>query len=350
MEITELIAKQFNHEITEQEEALLREWYAQSETNQKIYRDYCLLLKAQAIEQARTLFQDDQEAAYKKLERRISVSKRLSSSMYLFRYIAVAIVFLILGYGIKSIMPQTSDQLTEIQVPAGSKSKLILPDGTEAWLNAASRITYSSDFGISNRNIQLDGEAFFHVSKNKKLPFVLKAGNAHIHVLGTKFNIKAYNGDPTKQITLVEGSLKIATNNNQKEFLLKPDEQAIIDAANHIKIKPVKAHEYQDWTLSCNQTMPASPSQHSATISNTKEKINNTLIFDEEPLTQIVKELGRTFNVQIQLADSSIATNTYYGDFRNKENIYQILDAITQNSELKYKIESNQIIIYKSNN
>jgi fe2+-dicitrate sensor, membrane component len=99
-----------------------------------------------------------------------------------------------------------SEQFFTVEAPQGTRSHITLYDGTQVWLNAGSTMSYTSDFNNTSRDIHLSGEAYFEVAYNEKLPFRVKARGCTLTVLGTRFNVSAYDEDPTVQAALIEGS------------------------------------------------------------------------------------------------------------------------------------------------
>ena len=125
-----------------------------------------------------------------------------------FRAVAVAaglVAAVLLGWHIADLRkPETFEMVAE----RGQKSSLTLPDGSKVWLNSASKLTYTSDYNSKDRNIILDGEAFFDVARNENLPFIVHANGMAVQALGTKFNVKAYSDETEVTAILVEGSVK----------------------------------------------------------------------------------------------------------------------------------------------
>lgn len=156
--------------------------------------------------------------------------------------IAAAVIIAVSGYYMttnyiynKDAQPQT------ITVPAGQRAQITLADGTRVWLNAQSTLTYASDFGRNDRNVELDGEAYFEVAKNKKLPFYVHTEMHKVRVVGTSFNVCAYKGSKEFETTLVEGIVDIYPScNNQVITRLQKDEflPIMTDAAR----KPSSPH------------------------------------------------------------------------------------------------------------
>lgn len=355
--IEEMIVRQLSNNLTEKETEELLNWYNLSDENKKLYSDYCVLLKAQSIESNKRLFEKDNMRSWKRLRRRIQQRKINSFWSPVLKYASVAVVALLIGWGshlLLNTMETTNIGGIQVTVPAGSKSKIVLPDGTYVWLNSGTKLTYTGDFGKTSRIIYLDGEGFFDVTKNKKIPFEVYAGNTRIRVLGTRFNMKAYSIDERKRITLLNGSLSVAANAHGEETVIAPNEQAVIvKGSSDIQVRRVKAGNYVLWTEPQKEILTDAepePDKLLPQMQIPNQTFRNTLFFDEEPLSQIVKDLSRAYNVTIQLGCKEIAADIYYGDFRNEENLYDILDVITSSGDIYYEVRDNKIMINKNNN
>lgn len=120
-----------------------------------------------------------------------------------------------------------SEQFFTVEAPQGTRSHITLYDGTQVWLNAGSTMSYTSDFNNTSRDIHLSGEAYFEVAYNEKLPFRVKARGCTLTVLGTRFNVSAYDEDPTVQAALIEGSLRFES--AQGCETMKPDDLVTYD-------------------------------------------------------------------------------------------------------------------------
>lgn len=351
--LEEMIVRQMDNNLTESEGKELNDWYNSSEENKKLYKDYCVLLKARLIASDKRLFENDKTNSWNRLRKRIWGGKTKTYRISALRYAAVATVALLIGLGGRNLfLSNAITKDTLIEVPSGSKSRIVLPDGTSVWLNSSTKLTYTEDFGKTNRTIYLDGEGYFEVTKNKQLPFEVHAGKARIRVLGTRFDMKAYSTDEKNRVTLLEGSLSIAMNSD-KEIIIVPNEQAVITKGNsNIKVRQVKADDYALWTEAKKETVTSEEPKIDKKLPRMQipnQTFRNTLFFDEEPLSQIARDLGRAFNVMIELGTNDIAADVYYGDFRNEESIYQILDVITSSGDIYYEVKDNKIVINKYN-
>lgn len=350
--IEEMIIRQQRGELSDAELKELKEWYDSSDDNRKVYSDYCVILKSQSVSSASHLFKDDEENSWIKIHKRIFRQKIRLYLIPISRYAAVAVIAFLIGYLFLNNPGGISNHIISIEVPMGSKTKITLPDGSNVWLNAGSKLCYSSDFGKTSRNISLNGEGYFSVTKNKKKPFIITSGETRIRVLGTKFDLKAYADDDLARVTLLEGSLSISSKKeNIKETIISPNQQAFIQRGSYsVKVRSVKAGDYILWTQPIKENIAVVERHIDKELPEMKtpnSTMRNTLFFDEEPLSQIVKDLSRAFNVNIELVDNSIASSIYYGDFRNDESIYDILNVITSSHDIKYEIRDNKILISK---
>jgi transmembrane sensor len=133
-----------------------------------------------------------------------------------------------------------------LSTPRGGEYQVVLPDGTHVWLNSASSLSYPVEFAGNERRVKLTGEAYFEVAKNKDKPFYVNSNKVQVRVLGTHFNISAYNDDDEFTATLLEGSVQVSKNNSQS--LLKPGQQAVINnGADMIRVSQANINEVMAW-------------------------------------------------------------------------------------------------------
>lgn len=209
------------------------------------------------------------------------------------------------------------------ETPRGEKSLVKLPDGSEVWLNANSRLTYHS-FSSTSRQVELTGEAFFKVTHNEKAPFVVKTDECEIEVLGTTFNVMAYNEFGRKEITLINGKVNVRT--ESEEEVLKPGQAVVL-----------KDHKFQ--------LTEVNPDQASGWVEN---KFN----FKDIPLSELMKRLELWYDVDISIENNAGKDVNFTGTFKNEETIWQVLDAIKVYNPISYKkTDLRQISIrYNSTN
>jgi len=234
---------------------------------------------------------------------------------------AILVIGLLLGSAVTYLISptkRTAEQLV-FQTPRGEKSMVTLPDGSEVWLNANSRLVYNS-FSSDHRQVELKGEAFFKVAYNENAPFVVRTNECDIKVLGTTFNVMAYDEFGRKEITLLTG--KVNVNTESAEQILKPG-QALILKDNQIKIIEVSATEASAW-------------------------VDNKFNFRNIPLTELMKRLENWYDVDITLENKSGKEVNFTGTFKNEETIWQVLDAIKVYTPIKYQksdLRQNKITV-----
>lgn len=201
---------------------------------------------------------------------------------------------------------------------------LKLPDGSEITLNRYSRLSYPERFG-KKRIVQLEGEAYFEVSKNPDKPFQVQAGGITVNVLGTHFNVDAYQTDSLVATTLLEGS--VAITNGQKRLLLKPHETAICHRSNG----------------SMNKYTEAQPT-------NEINWRNGILSFEHTALKEMMRQLSHHFNTVIRIDNKQLADYCLTARFDHNERLEDILNILASIGGFTYRrIQPNMIIINKEN-
>jgi len=200
----------------------------------------------------------------------------------------------------------------EIATAQGVRHNLTLADGTKVWLNSGSTLRYPDNFDGNERLIELKGEAYFDIAKNKAKPFKVQTSDMVITALGTKFNVYAYTNDRLAQTTLLEGRVNVELNNKTKSFILNPDEMAVYTKeTNELTKTPTNANISIAW-------------------------IKGKLIFKNMRLDEVVQRLSNQFNIDITLKDKELGKNTYTATFTD-ENINQILDLLKLAAPIGYK-------------
>lgn len=213
-----------------------------------------------------------------------------------------------------------NSQQVEMVNPMGLKSSITLSDGTKVTLNAGSTLTYPTAFTSGSREVSICGEAFFEVAHDDKHPFIVKAEDINVKVLGTKFNVKAYEDEDNIEVTLKEGKVGVGLN-MEKLIPIMPGQQ----------IKYSKADK--------------SFSKRKVSLNNYTAWVCGKFYFTARPLEKIAKQLERNFNVHIEILGDDLKKATFTGDFVHGENLEQILRVMTINRPIKYTIEGDQVMI-----
>ena len=207
-------------------------------------------------------------------------------------------------------------QYVEVRSEVGMVSSFHLPDGTKVWLNSGSRLRYPTHFKEKQRQIEMEGQAYFEVTKNPHRPFLVKlASDYAIQVVGTKFNVTAYADEDEIETTLVEGSvqLKLGLDANLKTLKLVPKEKSIYyKAKRKIFIEKIDPYLESCWK-------------------------DGYLIFKEHPMTSVLKILSRRYHVHFEVKDKKVYTSVITGKFKD-ETLSQVLKYLELASHIHYKI------------
>lgn len=325
--VNDWIIGYLTNNLTPKEMQSLQNWLNISEKNRKYFSEMQEIWIAVSDETNEQHF--DKKQAYRLfLERKDRFvpqpikRKAFHINPWIYAAAMIVIVFFCGTIAFHSGKRVLRSQLTQITVeaPYGSKTKLYLPDGTLVWLNAGSMISYAQDFGIYERTLNLSGEAYFEVTKNEEVPFKVHTEELDVKVLGTKFNFRNYEDDLEVKVSLLEG--KIALSTQQKETILHPDQQALLDKkTGKLSVSGTKSIHSAEWT-------------------------NDRIYFDEILLSDIVKELERNYDVKITVADDTLNTIRFYGVFRKREqNIREIMDILSSTDKIAYTINEKDIVI-----
>lgn len=210
-----------------------------------------------------------------------------------------------------------------METALGARTMVYLPDSTLVWLNAGSKLTYSRDYGVSNRKVTLQGEALFDVRHNKNLPFEVNSKDVNLKVLGTRFVFSDYPDDKIVTVDLVRGKVFLEGGVGKKEKLyLSPNERMVLS---------------KETGRMCKQTIDA-------TLSDSW--IKGRLFFDEVTLADIAKDLSRSYNVRIRVMPS-MQDDVFYGSFDMKQNTLEdILQTISSTKQMKYRYKDGEYILY----
>lgn len=258
------------------------------------------------------------------LEMAESGKKRITRERCLVWYSRVAAVLLIplLVYAAFSIFqrPSFNDMMgTPIEVlsPMGGRTHLQLPDGTKVSLNSGTRLTYNSMFA-KNRKVSLAGEAFFDVTHDPDHPFTVETMGLGLRVLGTRFNIAAFDNETTTEVILEQGKVEVTGNDGSLVRTLAPDEKLTLDRTqNKWEVSQVDATNLTAWK-------------------------DGVLIFRSTPLSEVLTRLGRWYNVRFIIHDKEIETFRYRATFR-EEPLEEVLRLISLTAPIEYEISNRQM-------
>jgi len=220
-----------------------------------------------------------------------------------------------LRYNVSAAHP--APEMNKIQTPRGGQYQVILPDGTKVWLNAASSLSYPTAFTGADRTVQLNGEAYFEVAGDKSKPFKVMVGNMQVDVLGTHFNVMAYEDENMIKTTLLEGSVKVT--NGGTSHLLKPGQEGRIDrSSDAFKLLDVDADESIAWK-------------------------NGVFQFGGASIEAVMREIVRWYDVDVEYQGR---TNEHFrGTISRSANASEVFKMLELTGAVHFTIDKKKIIV-----
>lgn len=211
---------------------------------------------------------------------------------------------------------ETKNGMHTLHIPRGMNKLLVLPDSSRVWLNAESTLQYPESFdGKKQREVYLKGEGYFEVTKDAEHPFMVKTDALKTQVLGTSFNVRAYSGNDT-QVTLLKGSVKVSDRHNN-ELQLKPGEHT--DDQLH-KTSVENSADYRAWT-------------------------DGQFYFDNVELIEIMRELGRWYNVDIIFTHKDIMQERLHFQAERSDSLQDILELLNSMQRVKASIKKGKVVV-----
>ena len=220
------------------------------------------------------------------------------------------------------ISKATEKDYNTIETPRGGQYQITLPDGTKVWLNAASSLKYPILFAIKERKVELSGEAYFEVAKDKRHPFIVLSKNQEVKVLGTHFNIKSYTEEGNTKTTLLEGAVRVTSNATNslpnKAVTLQPNQESI--ATNQgLKVQKADTEEALSWK-------------------------NGYFRFNDENIQSVMLKISRWYNVEVDYK-GKISDEEYRGTISRSKNISEVLDLLESTKTVHFKVEGRRITV-----
>jgi ferric-dicitrate binding protein FerR (iron transport regulator) len=203
-----------------------------------------------------------------------------------------------------------------LSTPRGGQYQVTLPDGTVVWMNAASKLIFPTAFNGKDRTVKLMGEAYFEVAANDHQPFIVSVNNMEVKVLGTHFNVMAYEEDRVIKTTLLQGMVKVAGNN--KEVLLKPGQQAKMKIAGEMNVVPVNVEEAIAWK-------------------------NGIFSFNDVTIEEVMQQIARWYDAEVVYPDG-VPKGLFRGEIDRTADISTVLK-ILEVSGVKFTVEGRKILV-----
>ncbi|HYX05619.1 MAG TPA: FecR domain-containing protein [Bacteroidales bacterium] len=372
-DIDRLILAFLTGELISTEKEELKEWINASASNKAYFKQMNRLWKSAALSSQNSKY--DANRAFQRVQYHIfeqnralrgtgRKTQRVKNTLFteFMKWAAVILISLVTGAAVYYILSDYSslpdkNAISRVEVPLGAKSKVLLPDGTEVWLNAGSKLTYSADYGKKDREVSLTGEGYFKVAHNPAKPFIVEASKISITALGTEFNVKAYPDENMVETILVKGSVVVkkpeTIENNHKyasqSIVLKPGQKARIyktteTEAEYVKI-PEKERNDTPIINKTRQTVKAGEIKLQASNPGIETSWKDERwIIKGENLDELLVLLSRRFNVRITLLNKELTKYQFSGTIEN-ETPEQVFKIMSLTIPMSYAIEKGDVKI-----
>lgn len=252
----------------------------------------------------------------------------LSGIVKVYQKFAAFLLIPLIGLGIFYWVNQnhkSAGQFVETIAPRGQKSQIVLSDGTKIWLNSDTRIKYPGSFSSDERDVYLEGEAFFEVTKNTHRPFIVHTSGLNVKVLGTKFNVKAYSDEDQVETSLFEGNINLLMTNPWTKATavkgVKPGQSLIYSKTNReLEYNRFPQEEIYGWK-------------------------KNRLIFKDDTFSNLVKKVERWYDVQIVYDEKLFKDRRLTVELNDGERLEQLMKIISLALSVDYQFENGEIIL-----
>lgn len=209
----------------------------------------------------------------------------------------------------------------QIDVPRGGEFVVTLEDSTRVWLNSESRLIYPAHFSASSRRVELTGEAYFEVTHNPDVPFIVESANQRVRVYGTEFNIRSYPEDDVVYTTLSSGSISLSPSSGVGEIFLSPGKQAVFTKeTSEAKVRSVDIERVTGWR-------------------------HGRFVFEEQSLRQIMRDLARWYDFEYEFADNDAAETIFMGSIPRYSNFKTAIAILEKSGGLTFEVKDNKILI-----
>lgn len=308
----EILYKFFDGKASREEKEAIRIWLETSEENeQELFRE-------REFFDAMVLSGDTGKTTKEKKSRPFY----LTAILEMVKLAAVLAIAITCGtYAYKSEIKKIRQAMNTITVPAGQRVNLTLPDGTNVWLNACSEMKYPAAFTGDKREITLNGEAYFEVTHNADKPFIVQTNKCNIEVLGTKFNVEAYNDSKDFCTSLLEGSVKIVEREKPSDnLILTPNQQATL-VNGHLSSEPIADFDLFRW----------------------KEGL---ICFRNMHFKELMTRFEKCYGIHIIIENTNLADYVCSGKFRISDGIDKALSILQKDAQYTFIRSKDDSAIY----
>ncbi|MEP0366854.1 MAG: FecR family protein [Cyclobacteriaceae bacterium] len=326
----ELISKYIQKNLTSEEELVLERWLKEDSVNRKVFENIVgeMTFSQSEIEEVKSRVFRNITSYEPKVE--LKPSRRNISFINMLRVAAALMAFGILGYlvaeevlSIGDLKRKENIALLEKKTTYGQKLTFSLPDGTLVKLNAGSKLIYPESFGVNTRNVELEGEAFFDVTRDTKHPFVINTKEIAVQVLGTSFEVSSYPDNAEKQVAVRSGKVMVKEKSNNNEITLIKNEKVGLNLGNRSFTKVEITNQVAEFGW-----------------------MDRQLAFSDDEFDTIIKILERWYNVEFEISEPIRSTNQTFTGIYNNPSLKEALESISYGYEFKYEIDGKNVRLY----
>ena len=314
--IEEILPRYCSGEATIEECRMVEEWIGQSDENYRIVKQMYTIDQVMGTVQMESKV--DMEKALASVSRKMSKDpSHVTWFTWVQRVAAILFIPLLIAFAIQNFTPSPTEvaQMIEVKTNPGMTTTVDLPDGTKVYLNSESSLTYPSFFSKDKRDVKLTGEAFFEVQKDPEHRFIVSGPHhTQIEVLGTSFNVEAFERDSFISTTLVEGKVRFAYQKNRQPATvdMKPGQKLMYDTtSSQVKLIQTSGETETAWK-------------------------DGKIIFQATPLPEALRMLEKRFNVTFVLSNNRLRGEAFNGSFTNQR-LERILEIFKISSNIKWR-------------
>ncbi|WP_099465505.1 MULTISPECIES: FecR family protein [Parabacteroides] len=309
----ELLHTYFRGNTTPEEEKLIMDWAEASTENHHEYLKERMVWNAILVN-------------YKSTESQpVSFNRKRSFNLWKFAGIAASVALLItLSWTLLNMPSEDTEGLQAVLVPAGQRVQLILEDGTKVWLNSNSSFTYPTSFGSKSREVELNGEGFFEVTKDTRKPFIVKTKKYDIKVLGTTFNVYAYDHEAnTFEAALLNGSIDVSSKANEKNHIILKTKGKVSEVDGLLRKQAIDNLDRFRWK-------------------------DGQIYLDDVPFETLMEKFSLYYDVHIKIENTKVLNYHCTGKFRQSDGIEYALKVLQKDVKFSFdRDEKDKTILIK---
>ncbi len=249
-----------------------------------------------------------------------------------------------------NFIENNAGKANEIVSKSGARTKLMLSDGSQVWLNSGSKLKYTGDYNKYLREVDLEGEAYFDVAKDADRPFIVHTSSLNIKAVGTAFVVKSYPQDESVETTLLRGIIEISRKDypNDPKVILKPNEKLVFSKQREKELHHNTSSGPGSYEAASVGKISIAAVSKAIPDSNKVETswVYNRLVFDGDSFQELAEKMERWYNVKITFSNKELLRYRFKGAFAN-ETVKEALNALQLTAEFSYQINNNEISLFK---